>query len=268
MPDNKIRYLPTHGGPPCGGRGVPGKGGQQPNYHPPGAAPPPYTPHPHPYPFFMQPPNILPQPLPFGASWCTTAQPVFTPIPAPAPQPIGTPLCPLPLANAVPFVAASGADRPDVPGEKLGGKTLKLDDGSTFLFPTKTMTIHWISHSHQPWLWPNVTFGFTVHQVDCNWTVKQLIQQLGVKPNATNKHGVAQCLEAGNGIWVKGKTFVPVDQNHEVNLLFEKLDKKIEKPKLKALVPDDGCGKRLEEVGWGDKVGTAEKPIWLAFYIG
>ncbi|MCJ1358785.1 MAG: hypothetical protein MMC33_008785 [Icmadophila ericetorum] len=242
MSDNKIRYLSAHGGPPCGGRGVPGRNGQQPTYHPPGAAPPPYTPPPK-FPHF--------QPQPFFAPFMST-------------QPIGVPVAPVLVAP----VPASAADRPDVPGEKLGGKTLKLDDGSTFLLPSKTMTIHWISHNHQPWLWSNVQFGFTVHQVDCSWTVKELIKQLGIKPDATNKHGVAQCLEAGNGNWMKNKTFVPIDKAHEINKLWEKLDKKIEKPKLKGLVPDDGCDNTLEEAGWGDGVGTKEKPIWLAFCIG
>ncbi|MCJ1295280.1 hypothetical protein MMC34_006842 [Xylographa carneopallida] len=241
MPSNtRMHYKTKYGGPPNGG--VPpahtwalltGSAGPPPPYMPPPTytarpvhvveitpAPPPSAPPA--YGGFLRWPPFMSHPVP------VVEVPVgFYPPPSPPPPPSQPP------ARAPPT---------DPPGAKMDGAKIEFTDGiSTYIFPENHAIIHLVSFEHQPWDHPGEEFGFTVHKVPCSMPIRELIRRLGCPGTQDPQRGIVECIETGNGVWLKGSVF---------------------------RLHDDRSKQRLEDIVWTSARGTTRKPVWLAVYKG
>ena len=143
-----------------------------------------------------------------------------TPTPSPSPEP---------------------EDRPkDPPGAKLEGAKVSFDDGtSSYIFPEKHTKIHFMCFDHQPWDHPGEKFKFITLTVPCMMTIKELIRRLGAPGEADEQRGIVECLNLGDGCWLKGSVFK---------------------------LSEDKSKQKLEEIGWNESRGTTREPTWLAVY--
>ncbi|MCJ1323257.1 Dishevelled associated activator of morphogenesis 2 [Xylographa vitiligo] len=243
MPSNtRMHYKTKYGGPPNGGI-PPGRtralaiaafSGPPPPYIP----PPAYTAYPVHIVEITPPAPPSPAPPPYGgylpwAPFPTYPVPViqvpvgFYPPPSPPPPPSQPPARPQPT---------------EPPGAKMDGAKIEFDDGiSTYIFPEDHAIIHFVNFEHQPVDHPGEEFGFTVHKVPCFMPIKELIRRLGCPGTHDTERGIVECLETGDGTWMKGSTF----RLHE-----------------------DRSKQRLEDIGWTKSRGTDRKPVWLAVYKG
>jgi len=96
-----------------------------------------------------------------------------------------------------------------------------------------------MSFEHQPWDHPGARFSFTVHKTPCMITIKELIRQLGAPGEADDQRGIVECIDLGDGCWLKGSVFK---------------------------LSEDKSKQKLEEIGWNESRGTTRKPTWLAVY--
>lgn len=124
---------------------------------------------------------------------------------------------------------------------QLDGTYIGLPDGLNYLFPEKHTVLHVVAGGHHPWDNPASNFGFTRHKVPCMMTVKELIRQLGATDGGDDKNGITECIECGDGAWIKGSTF------------FQK---------------DDKSKQSLEALGWDESRGKDKKPVWIALHKG
>jgi len=124
---------------------------------------------------------------------------------------------------------------------QLDGISVGFPDGLNYIFPAKHTVIHVVAGSHHPWNHPGSLFGFTRHKVPCMMTVKELIGRLGATEGGDDKNGITECLECGDGTWLKGSTF------------FKK---------------DDKSKQTLEALGWDESRGEEKKPVWVALHKG
>jgi hypothetical protein len=207
---------------------MPGRTGYNTVVEPP--PPPPYTPYPTHYfsiTFQSIPPpfvGFLPQPPPLVYPFPLILPPVVVPLPSPPSPPPATP-----------------KGRPkEPPGAKLDGANVSFDDGtSTYIFPEKHTRIHLMSFEHQPWDHPGAIFDFTVHKTPCMITIKELIRQLEAPGETDDQRGIVECINLGDGCWLKGSVFK---------------------------LSEDKSKQKLEEIGWNESRGTTREPTWLAVY--
>lgn len=220
----RIRYVTADGGPPMGG---------QPPQAPaaPVASPPP--------PYSASVLAIPPRPdygyvqVPWNPVW--PVQPAPPPLPTPATS------APRPPPPQAPQPTTSSVVSKLPPGMQLDGTSVGFPDGLNYIFPAKHTVIHVVTGSHHPWDHPGSIFGFTRHKVPCMMTVKELIGQLGATEGGDDKNGITECLECGDGTWLKGSTF------------FKK---------------DDKSKQTLEDLGWDESRGKEKKPVWVALQKG
>ncbi|MCJ1388005.1 hypothetical protein MMC18_000849 [Xylographa bjoerkii] len=234
MPSNtRIHYRTRDGGPPNGGI-PPGRStafGAFSGPPPPYVPPPAYTAHA----VFVSPtPSPAPQPYGGCLPW-----PQLTPYPVPVMQiPVG--FYPPPLPPPPPSQPPARPEPKEPPGAKMDGAKIEFDDGiSTYIFPEDHAVIHFINFEHQPWDHPGAEFGFTVHKVPCSMPIKELIRRLGCPGTHDTQRGIVECIETGDGSWIKGSVF----RLHE-----------------------ERSKQRLEDIGWTRSRGTDRKPVWLAVY--
>ncbi|KAL9122498.1 MAG: hypothetical protein Q9187_000955, partial [Circinaria calcarea] len=180
----------SNGGPPQGGRAPGLRPGTGP--HNVSAPPPPYQRHPPmrvvgPIPLVVQP---VIQYVPVVQQAWLVARPRL-PSPQTPPTPAVTP----------PPARAQVPDRPTIPGETMKGKQVTFDNGATYLFPEKVVTIMFINNNFQPWKNPGVPFEHTTHYIDCSSTVRHLMSQLGIPITAPNEWGIIEAEELGSGRW-------------------------------------------------------------------
>jgi len=151
------------------------------------------------------------------------------------------PLVVPPPSPPAPSPSPASEERPkDPPGAKLEGAKVSLDDGtSTYIFPEQHTRIHLMGFEHQPWDHPGEQFKFTVHKTPCMMTIKGLIRQLGAPGEGDEQRGIVECINVGDGRWIKGSVFK---------------------------LSDDKSKQKLEEIGWNESRGTTREPIWLAVY--
>ena len=234
---DQIRYITPRGGPPNGGR-APGMSTRYLGYSMFPEAPPPYT-SPQPS-FFSQPLSVAPTPF-------LGFMPQPHPLPCPYPlilSPMGLTTQPAPPPDSAlppPVQPVTPSPEPeDLEGAKLDGAKITFDDGITgYIFPEKHVTVHLMRNEHQPWDNPGAVFTFTVHKVPCMMPIKELIRRVGAPGSSDNERGIVECINQGNGRWLKGSVF-----KHG----------------------EDESKQRMEEVGWNESRGTSREPLWLAVY--
>lgn len=118
---------------------------------------------------------------------------------------------------------------------------VSLPNGSNYIFPERHTLVHVVAGGHIPWENPGRRFGFTRLTVPSMMTVKELIRQLGATAGGDDKNGITECIECGDGTWIKGSTF------------FQK---------------DDKSKQTLETLGWDSTRGQDRKPVWIAVHKG
>ena len=220
----RVRYVTADGGPPMGGQ-------------PPQAPTAPFSPPPPPYSASIL--AIPPRPD-YGyveVRW-NPAWPM-----QPAPPPLPTPAAPAPRSppSHSPQPTTSSVISKLPRGMQLDGTYIGFPDGSNYLFPAKHTILHVVAGGYHPWDNPGTTFGFTRHKVASMMTVRELLGQLGSTGGGDDKNGITECIECGDGAWIKGSTF------------FKK---------------DDKSKQTLEALGWDESRGTDRKPVWLALHKG
>ncbi|KAH0542305.1 hypothetical protein GP486_008648 [Trichoglossum hirsutum] len=203
------------------------------NYDLPPAAPPP------PYAALAGPPNppiagprIPVRPHPFH---------LFGPLPLP---PAALPAAPVAAPPPAPPAAAAppAADEDYPPGTHFDGSRDGLPAGTSYLFPKKHTTVYVVKGSFDPLANPRTEFDFWMFKVPTILTVGDLIHQLGARTGGSDKCGVTELLEVGDGSWAKGVTIFLNDDNQK-------------KQALAAL-------------GWDETRGAAKPPVWLKLHKG
>lgn len=219
-----VRYVTVDGGPPMGGQ-------------PPQAPPPPLASPPPPYSASVL--AIPPRPdLGYvEVRW----NPVWPMQPAPTRQPAPPASAPRPPPCHAPLPTGSNVASKVPPGMQLEGTYVSFPDGLNYIFPAKHTVIHVVAGGYHPWDNPGSNFGFTRHKVPCMMTVKELIGQLGATKGGDDKNGITECLECGDGSWIKGSTF---------------------------FAKDDKSKQTLEALGWDETRGKERKPVWVALHKG
>ena len=161
----------------------------------------------------------------------------------PAPPPLPTPAAsaPRPPPRQAPLPTTNNVASKLPPGMQLDGTYIGLPNGLNYIFPEKHTVLHVIAGCHHPWEHPGSKFGFTRHKVPSMMTVKELIRQLGATEGGDDKNGVTECIEVGDGTWIKGSTFL---QKH------------------------DQSKQSLETLGWDGSRGANKKPVWIALHKG
>lgn len=147
----------------------------------------------------------------------------------------------------------------------MKGKKVTFDNGATYLFPEKMVTIVFINNNFQPWKNPGVPFEHTTHYIDCSSTVRHLMGQLGIPTTAPNVWGIVEAEELGGGRWRALEKVLPLDLECEKNK-YKALLPNVAEDKLSALVGEDPGMQTLESLGWNTTRGTSRKPVWVAVH--
>ena len=171
----------------------------------------------------------------------TVWNPAWPMQPAPPPLPTSARADPRPAPPPKQAPAATTVSSKLPPGMRLDGTCIGLPNGFNYLFPEKHTVLHVIADAHHPWENPGSNFGFNRLKAPCMMTVKELIRQLGATKGGDDKNGITECIECGDGTWIKGSTF------------FQK---------------DDKSGQTLEALGWDQSRGKDRKPVWIAVHKG
>ena len=70
-------------------------------------------------------------------------------------------------------------------------------------------------------------------------TIKELIRQLGCPGRNDEQKGIVECVNQGDGRWLKGRVFRLSEERSEGT---------------------------LKRIGWDASRGTTREPVWLAVY--
>ncbi|KAF2088531.1 hypothetical protein K490DRAFT_55940 [Saccharata proteae CBS 121410] len=204
-----------------------------------GVGPAPPMPPLPPMPVFAGMPAMPPMPN-FAGMPPMPAMPHFSMFPsAPAPPPFTgyqTPEAPKKEEAKKKEAAKKEAKTEDakIPGLALpGGLTV----GHTFLYNSHYTSLHIITTPDaKPWDTPGADFSFSIFKADCDWSVAKLLDRLGKK---ADECVVTECVELGQGKWVKGTS----------------VEGKGDKGKT-----------ALRAAGWDEKRGVDRPPVWLVVH--
>lgn len=208
-------YVTTTGQPPNGGvpPGTVFFGQPQTNDAPP---PPP--------PLMISPPPTV-APLPTYVATAPPALPVyFAPVAssAPPPPPADPPTAPF-----------------EIPGVTQDGENF-VQNGLVYLFPESHTIIHFLHDGTRPFDRPQgSTPDFAALKVPTTMTVADLMRRLGVPTDDDDRFGVTECIELGNGYWMRGMTYILGDVKSQ---------------------------KTVKDIGWDESRGTSSKPVWIAIH--
>lgn len=237
-------YLTLNGQPP--------NGGFPPGWIPPAAvqpvAPPqPVAPLPSPYvhppyvPPTYGPPCIPPRPD-YGYGFGS-----FLPGPAlvaPRPDTVCLSSGYLPFWAMEPGLPGPPAPPPPPPpgfprGTYIDGATVRFESNMNYLFPEQHTVIHFFLDGFKPWEHQGMTHTWAAFKVSTMMTVNELIRQLRCKENNEELDCISECIEVGDGVWLRGSSFK---------------------------LGEDNSNQTLEALGWNEARGTVSKPVWLALY--
>ncbi|EEP81997.1 predicted protein [Uncinocarpus reesii 1704] len=169
------------------------------------------------------------------------------------PPPYSAPPPPPPPARPV-ASASSSAAPPLPPGGNIPGtkQPLVTASGQGYIFPKNHTTLHIIESNFPPWDKPGGTFFWRSVLAPPTLTLKELIEQVapetGPKGEKATSRGITECLESGDGVWLKASEF----------WIGEKGDNDAMKKKV---------GQALAKVGWDEGRGTTSRPVWLAVAV-
>ena len=163
-----------------------------------------------------------------------------TPISFQPGPPVHGPLSGSPLPAPGPASFPPAGLSPIPPGLYAGGRLSGIRPGTNYLFPQRVTSIHIISDGKTPYDDSDTKFDFHIFTTSCRTTIKELLHQLGVSGDS-EKIGVTECLELGNGRWCKGVTI---------------------------MAADDRADKTLEFFGWDETKGESRPPTWFAVHRG
>ncbi|KAI1917445.1 hypothetical protein LOZ39_000437 [Ophidiomyces ophidiicola] len=183
---------------------------------------------------WQAPPGIVPPPY-HAASPLPPPSEAPDPTPAPTPAPSTGP--PLPPGAYIPTTT-------DTP--------LVLPSGQGYIFPSSHTTIHVFESNFPPWDHPGRSINFRSFCTSPTLTIKELIEQLcpqkGPDGKKVKSRGITECLESGDGVWLKGSEFW-VGEKGNSDSMKAKVDR------------------ALAKIGWDASRGTTARPIWLAVSI-
>lgn len=111
-------------------------------------------------------------------------------------------------------------------------------NGAQYLYPKSHLLVMTPTDGSKPWEKQNESFPSSMFQVPTNFTVKEMIEQLG----GGKDHVVTEFSEKGGGLWQKGLSIA-----HTSDQAKERLDS--------------------SKVGWTGARGTDEDPLRLAFHM-
>lgn len=218
------RYYVTTTGQPPNGAVPPGTLflGQPPTND--GPLPPPYTPS-----MMISPPPAM-APLPMYVAPALPVLPVyFSPVASSAPPP-GPPSPPPADPPAAPF---------EIPGVTHDGENF-VHHGLAYLFPERHTMIHFLHDGTRPFdRPPGSTPDFAALKVPTMMTVADLMRRLGVPTDDDDRFGVTECIELGNGYWMKGTTYI---------------------------LGEEKAQRTLEQIGWDESRGRSSKTVWIAIH--
>ncbi|PGH21581.1 hypothetical protein AJ80_03141 [Polytolypa hystricis UAMH7299] len=130
---------------------------------------------------------------------------------------------------------------------------MRLPNGMGYIFPQDHTTIHVIDTNVRPWNAPGCQFQHTVFAVPVIMTVKELIKQLcpskGPGGQRVKARGITECLEAGDGVWLKGGEYWIGDGKGSEEDMKKRVDW------------------TLAKLGWDEKRGTSAQPVWLSRHL-
>lgn len=222
-------YVTTTGQPPNGGvpPGTVFFGQPQTSDAPP---PPPYSP-----PMMISPPPVTISLPTYVAMAIPPALPVYlAPVASSAPPPT-PPAAPAPAPPAADPPAASF----EIPGVTHDGENF-VKNGLAYLFPESHTIVHFLHDGTRPFERPpGSTPEFAALKVPTMMTVADLMRRLGVPTGDDGRFGVTECIELGNGYWMKGTTYMLGEAKSQ---------------------------KTVKEIGWDGSRGTSSKPVWIAIH--
>lgn len=196
--------------------------------------------------FFSQPQtNDAPQPPPYSPPTMMSPPPVaVAPLPIyVATNPPALPVCVVPVATSAPPPPPPPADPPaapfEIPGVTHDGENF-VQNGLAYLFPASHTIIHFLHDGTRPFDRPQgSTPNFAALKVTTMMTVADLMRSLGVPTDDDDRFGVTECIELGNGHWIRGTTYILGEAKSQ---------------------------KTLKEIGWDESRGTSSKPVWIAIH--
>ena len=190
----------------------------------------------------MASPVALTPPPPYahgGYAQMAAPLPFFT---APRPDYGYVPVYPSPYAPMQPaplgikFQPPAPPPHPTLPpGCTLNGSNLIFENGSNYLFSKQHTSIYYFLEGHQPWAPTGDRAKIMRLVVPTSLTVQDLILQLGV--GDPKVHGVSECLELGDGGFLKGQSF---------------------------MLGDNKSKQTLAALGWNESRGNGRRPVWIA----
>lgn len=116
---------------------------------------------------------------------------------------------------------------------------MKFDTNMNYLFPENHTVIHYFFDGFKPWENQGMSHTFAAFTVATMVTVNELIRQLRRERNDDELDGISECIEVGDGVWLKGSSFK---------------------------LGEDKSKQTLEALGWTEARGTVNKPVWIALY--
>ncbi|KAJ9291631.1 hypothetical protein DTO021C3_988 [Paecilomyces variotii] len=257
------RYITLDGQPPLGGLPPNVAAAMQ---HRARESPPPYTAAPAPS--ATQPPpqhghpvaiNIIPE-----ATVCYVPRPIIGANPSWQPwtplvitrTPPNAPSCSCHDTNPAKQPPAASNNPPFPPGSNMPGTTdshpVTLSSGAGYIFPTNHTTIHLIEPNFLPCAHPPRQFKWRVYKVPTTLSLSELIEKVCVvdcPEGKTAVKGIVECIELGDGCWLRGPEFWMGKGKGEEDAM---------KGKVK---------KTLASIGWDEKRGSVAKPVWLAVVV-
>ncbi|EAS36569.3 uncharacterized protein CIMG_01923 [Coccidioides immitis RS] len=181
---------------------------------------------------WQEPPGVIPPP--YNAAPPAAAPPAAAAASPPPPTPTSPPL-------------PSGAHIPTTTD-----KPVVLPSGQGYIFPQTHTTLHIIESNFPPWENPGRPFHWRSFLAPITLTLKELIEQIcpdkGPKGEKVTSRGITECLELGDGAWLKGTEFW--------------VGEKGKGDAMKGKV-----GQTLSEIGWDESRGTESRPVWLAVSV-
>lgn len=112
--------------------------------------------------------------------------------------------------------------------------------GMNYLYPQHHTCVHLLLDGYLPWANPGTEFRFKLYTPATCLTIRELIHQLGTEKTIDMKMGLTECLEVGDGTWLKGSTFFFSDARSE---------------------------QTLAAVGWDQTRGMGDrKPVWVTLH--
>lgn len=193
--------------------------------------------------FFGQPQtDNTPPPPPYHLSMMISPPHAVAPLPtyvAPA-------LCALPewfasvdCSAPPPLPADPPAASFEIPGVTHDGESF-VQNGLAYLFPENHTMIHFLHDGTRPFDRPQgSTPDFAALKVPTLMTVADLMRRLGVPTDDDDRFGVTECIELGNGYWMKGTTYILGEKKSQ---------------------------RTINEIGWDESRGTSSKPVWIAIH--